>query len=161
MFKISYIIFVKGIIWRQDMNREYEYISALSTDEKYIFVECFCNMVCSDKNVLKEEIEFLKKIGKVYGIAEKDIVVIMKSLNKEQTLEKVSNMSSRSKSLHLIKELCYLANIDSGLDDNEIDFIIDVAEKLNIESDKIKQINKWVLDKILLQKTGDVILEKE
>ena len=54
-----------------------------------------------------------------------------------------------------------MANTDSGLDDSEIDFIIDVAERLNIENDKIKQINKWVLDKILLQKTGDVILEKE
>lgn len=143
------------------MNREYEYISALSTEEKQIFVECFCCMICSDKNVVKEEIEFLKKIGKMYGIAEKDIVLVMKSLNKEQILEKVTSLTTRSKSLHLIKELCYLANTDSGLDDSEIDFIIDVAEKLNIENDKIKQINKWVLDKILLQKTGDVILEKE
>jgi uncharacterized tellurite resistance protein B-like protein len=143
------------------MNREYEYISALSAEEKQIFVECFCCMICSDKNVVKEEIEFLKKIGKMYDIAEKDIVVIMKSINKEQVLDKVRNVSSRSKSLHLIKELCYLANSDSGLDDNEIDFIIDIAERLNVENDKIKQINKWVLDKILLQKTGDVILEKE
>ena len=47
------------------------------------------------------------------------------------------------------------------LDDEEIDFIIDVAEKLNIEGDKIKQINKWVLDKIVLLKTGDIILENE
>ncbi|MBQ2885787.1 MAG: hypothetical protein IJE43_18845 [Alphaproteobacteria bacterium] len=143
------------------MNREYEYISALSTEEKQIFVECFCCMICSDKNVVKEEIEFLKKIGKMYDIAEKDIVLVMKSLNKEQILEKVTSLTTRSKSLHLIKELCYLANTDSGLDDSEIDFIIDVAERLNIENDKIKQINKWVLDKILLQKTGDVILEKE
>ena len=143
------------------MNREYEYISALSTVEKQIFVECFCCMICSDKNVVKEEIEFLKKIGKMYDIAEKDIVMVMKSLNKEEILDKVANISTRSKALHLIKELCYLANTDSGLDDNEIDFIIDVAERLNIENDKIKQVNKWVLDKILLQKSGDVILEKE
>ena len=104
------------------MNREYEYISALSTEEKQIFVECFCCMICSDKNVVKEEIEFLKKIGKMYGIAEKDIVLVMKSLNKEQILEKVTSLTTRSKSLHLIKELCYLANTDSGLDDSEIDF---------------------------------------
>lgn len=143
------------------MNREYEYISALSAVEKQIFVECFCCMICSDKIVVKEEIEFLKKIGKMYDIAEKDIVMVMKSLNKEEVLDKVANISTRSKALHLIKELCYLANTDSGLDDNEIDFIIDVAERLNIENDKIKQVNKWVLDKILLQKTGDVILEKE
>ena len=54
-----------------------------------------------------------------------------------------------------------LANSDRGLDDEEIDFIIDMAERLNIENEKIKQINKWVLDKIVLLKTGDIILENE
>ena len=53
------------------MNREYEDISALSTEEKQIFVECFCCMICSDKNVVKEEIEFFKgqevpEINEVY-----------------------------------------------------------------------------------------------
>ena len=79
------------------MNQEYEYIATLSPEEKKIFVESFCCMVCSDKKVAKEE----------------------------------------------------------------IDFIIDMAERLNIENEKIKQINKWVLDKIVLLKTGDIILETE
>lgn len=143
------------------MNREYDYISALDANEKRIFVECFCCMVCSDKNVAKEEIDFLKRIGKMYGIAEKDIVAMMKNINRDNTIASTSQITDRSKALHLLKELCYLANSDSGLDDAEIDFIIDVAEKVRIESDKIKQINKWVLDRILLQKTGDIILEKE
>lgn len=143
------------------MNKEYEYISTLSSEEKKIFVECFCCMVCSDKNVAKEEIEFLKNIGKMYDIAEKDIVAIMKNLNRDGILNSVNTITDRKKALQLIKELCYLANSDSGLDDAEIDFIIDISERLNVESEKIKQINKWVLDKIVLQKTGDIILENE
>lgn len=141
------------------MNTEYNYIQALNDNEKRIFVECFCCMVYSDKNVAKEEIEFLKGIGKMYGIQEKDIVTILQSMKRDEVLAKVSQITDRKKSLQLVKELCYLANSDSGLDDAEIDFIIDVAEKMNVENDKIKQINKWVLDKILLQKTGEIILE--
>ena len=42
-------------------------------------------------------------------------------------LAKVSTITERKKALQLIKELCYLANSDRGLDDEEIDFIIDMA----------------------------------
>jgi uncharacterized tellurite resistance protein B-like protein len=143
------------------MNREYDYIKKLSTEERHIFVECFCCMVYSDSKVAKEEIAFLKNIGKMYGIEEKEIVSILQNLNKATTMEKVSQITDRKKSLQLVKELCYLANSDTGLDDEEIDFIIDVAESMHVESDKIKQINKWVLDKIVLLKTGDIILETE
>lgn len=143
------------------MNQEYEYIATLSLEEKRIFVESFCCMVCSDKKVAKEEIDFLKNIGKMYEIPEAEIVNIMKNLNKEQILEKVSRITERKKALQLVKELCFLANSDSGLDDDEIDFIIDIAERLNVENEKIKQINKWVLDKLVLLKTGDIILENE
>lgn len=144
------------------MNQEYEYIATLSPDEKKAFLDCFCCMICSDKQVAKEEIEFLKNIGKMYDIPESDIVVVMKSLNKNETVDNIGQkITDRKKALQLIKELCYLANSDSGLDDTEIDFIIDIADKLNIENEKIKQINKWVLDKIVLLRTGDIILENE
>ena len=143
------------------MNREYEYIQTLTQEERRTFVECFCCMVYTDKKVAKEEIEFLKNIGKMYGIDEKEIVHILQNLNKQAIMEKAGQITDRKKSLQLVKELCYLANSDTGLDDDEIDFIIDVAEKMKVESDKIKQINKWVLDKIVLLKTGNIILENE
>lgn len=143
------------------MNREYDYIKTLSSSERRIFVECFCCMIYRDAKVAKEEITFLKNIGKLYGIEEKEIVSILQSLDKSTILEKTSTITDRQKSLQLVKELCYLANSDTGLDDEEIDFIIDVAESMQVESDKIKQINKWVLDKIVLLKTGNIILEAE
>ncbi len=141
------------------MINENDYIKELTAQEKRLFVECFCCMVYADGNVAKEEIEFLKGIGKNYGIEEKDIVQILKEMKKDAVLAKVQQVTDRKKQLQLVKELCYLANSDSSLEDSEIDFIIDIAEKLNVESDKIKQINKWVLDRILLQKTGEIILE--
>jgi len=143
------------------MDHEYDYIATLSADEKRTFVESFCCMVYADGNVAKEEIEFLKNIGKLYGVPEQEIVTILKSMKKEAVMERVKTITERTKALHLVKELCYLANSDTGLDDREIDFIIDVAEAINIDSEKLKQINKWVLDKIVLQKTGEIIMETE
>lgn len=143
------------------MDHEYDYIATLSADEKRVFVESFCCMVYADGNVAKEEIEFLKSIGKLYGVPEQEIVTILKSMKKEAVMERVKTITERTKALHLVKELCYLANSDTGLDDREIDFIIDVAEAVNVDSEKLKQINKWVLDKIVLQKTGEIILETE
>lgn len=141
------------------MDHEYDYINTLTAGEKRIFVESFCCMVYTDGNVAKEEIDFLKSIGKLYDIAEQDIVSILKNMKKDEIMEHIATITDRQKSLQLVKELCYLANSDTGLDDREIDFIIDVAEKLNVDSEKLKQINKWVLDKIVLQKTGEIILE--
>ncbi|MBR2273817.1 MAG: TerB family tellurite resistance protein [Alphaproteobacteria bacterium] len=143
------------------MDKEYDYISTLSAEEKRIFVESFCCMVYTDGNVAKEEIEFLKGIGKLYGITEQEIVSILKNMKREVVMENIAKITDRPKALQLVKELCYLANSDTGLDDREIDFIIDVAETVNIDSEKLKQINKWVLDKIVLQKTGEIILETE
>lgn len=143
------------------MDHEYDYIATLSQDEKRIFVESFCCMVYADGNVAKEEIEFLKGIGKLYGITEQEIVTILKSMKSDVVMERIGTLSDRNKILHLLKELCYLANSDTGLDDSEIDFIIDVAEKTNIDSETLKKINKWVLDKIVLQKTWELLTEAD
>ena len=82
-------------------------------------------------------------------------------MKRDAVMDNVGKITDRQKSLQLVKELCYLANSDTGLEDSEIDFIIDVAEKVNVDSERLKQINKWVLDKIVLQKTGEIILEME
>lgn len=143
------------------MNNEYDYIATLTADEKRIFVESFCCMVYQDGSIAKEEIDFLKGIGRLYSISEQEIVAILKGMNREEVMNKIEQITERTKALQLVKELCYLANSDTGLDDKEIDFIIDVAERLNVDSEKLKQINKWVLDKIVLQKTGEIILETD
>ena len=58
----------------------------------------------------------------------------------------------------LVKELCMVANKDTSLEDNEIDYILDIAEVMNIEPDKVKDINKVVNAYITLAlKAGDLL----
>ena len=79
----------------------------------------------------------------------------------DKFIEEAKKITERTKALQLIKELCLLANIDKDLSDGELDIIIDVAEATNIEQDKVIQINRWVLNNLVLAKVGRIILEED
>ena len=53
---------------------------------------------------------------------------------------------NRQKALYLVKELLTVANSDEDLDDKEIDFVIKVSKALQIEDEKVAEINQLVLD---------------
>ena len=69
-------------------------------------------------------------------------------------------ITNRTNALELVKELCVLANINDDLHDAELDMIIDIAHLLNVEDDKVILINRWVLDSMILNRTGRIIMEK-
>ena len=56
--------------------------------------------------------------------------------------------------------MCVLSNIDDNIEDSELDMIIDVAEAMNIEDEKVLLINRWVLDSAIVLKTGQIIMER-
>ncbi len=56
--------------------------------------------------------------------------------------------------------MCVLANIDNDLADAELDIVIDCARAMGVEDNKIVLINRWVLDSLILSKTGQIIMEQ-
>ena len=52
-----------------------------------------------------------------------------------------------------------IANVDNDLDDTEIDFVIKVSKALNIEDQKVSDLNQLVLDQISLQEKLIKVLE--
>ena len=60
----------------------------------------------------------------------------------------MSVIKDRRKSLYLIKELLSVANADEELEDREIDFIIKVSNVLDVEDEKVAEINQLVLDRL-------------
>ena len=52
-----------------------------------------------------------------------------------------------------------IANVDNDLDDAEIDFVIKVSKALNIEDQKVSDLNQLVLDQISLQEKLIKVLE--
>lgn len=137
-----------------------DYIKTLDYEEKIVFLKIFCAMVRADGVIDAEEIKFLKMISKRYGIDNSTIVDIIKNTADIDYVTEARKITNRQHALQLVKELCVLANIDQNLHDNELDVVIDVARSMGIEDDKIILINRYVLDSLILTRTGQIILEE-
>ena len=138
-----------------------DYINELSMLEKTVFLKLFCKMIKADSTVDNDEIDFLKMIAARYGVDNATLVGIIKETDSINVSAEAAQITNRYHSLQLIKELCVLANIDDDLHDNELDIVIDAARAMNIEDDKVVLINRWVLDSLILSKTGKIIMEEE
>ena len=63
--------------------------------------------------------------------------------------------------LELLKELCFLANVDDSLHDKELQTLIKISRAMGIEDERLILINRFVLDVAILEKTGRIIMEKD
>ncbi|MBO6280969.1 MAG: hypothetical protein J6N49_00410 [Alphaproteobacteria bacterium] len=138
-----------------------DYSKTLSYEEKIIFLKILCIMVKADSVIDNEEINFLKMVGARYGIDNSTMVSIIKSADSINGPAEAAKITNRQHALQLIKELCVLANIDEDLHDHELDIIIDTARAMNIEDERIILINRWVLDSLILSRTGRIIMEQD
>jgi len=140
---------------------EDDFIKELSEEEKVVFLKIFCRLIKSDGNVDASEIQFLKAVAARYGLDNNLVVEIIKKVSSVNYIAEAQKITNRKHALQLIKELCVLANIDELFDDAELDILIDVAQAMNVEEDKVVQINRWVLNNFVLQKVGKIILETD
>lgn len=138
-----------------------DYIKTLLPDEKITFLKLLCKMVKADSLVDNEEINFLKIVAARYGVDNNTMVAIIKNADSIDVQAEARKITNRQHALQLVKELCVLANIDEDLHDSELDIIIDTARAMNIEDDRIILINRWVLDSLILSKTGRIIMEED
>ena len=136
-----------------------DYIKTLSSEEKIIFLKIFCCLIRADGNIDAEEITFLKKIAARYGVDTNTVINIIKT-PKINYVDEARKITSRPHALQLVKEMCVMANIDNDLADEELDVVIDCARAMGVEDEKIVLINRWVLDSLILTKTGQLIMEE-
>lgn len=137
-----------------------DYCDDLTYEEKIVFLKILCKMIKVDGEVDVEELGMLSSLSKYFGVAKEEVINIIKSIKDIDFINELDKINNRQHALELIKELCVLANIDEDLHDRELDFIVDVARALNVEDDKVVLINRWVLDSIILNKAGQIIMEK-
>ena len=140
------------------MNNNFEYVNDLSLDEKLIFLRMIIRMIGKDGRIDDAERSFMKELAGEYQIPREYSAQINQQISEENLLKEAQKLDRR-KSLYLIKELLTVANSDEDLDDSEIDFVIKVSNFLNIEDEKVAELNQLVLDEMSLSERRYQALE--
>ena len=60
----------------------------------------------------------------------------------------------------LIKEMCILAHADNELTDDEVLLIGRVGQAMGVELEKIEQISRWVIDRVIWLEEAKLIFEE-
>ena len=124
-----------------------DYIQQLSEIEKVTFVRALIFLIKSDGSFDDRERECIHEIVNIYNIKDK-VAAINAPMGEDILLTEIANtINDRHKALSLIRELLTMAHIDEELGDAEVNFIEKVAAKLNIEPEKVLQINELVLER--------------
>ncbi len=137
------------------------FIDTLSAGERFIFVKLICGLVAIDRKVTREELLYLKELALKFGVEPESISTMIKTADKPSLLKQARMITDRKKALMLIKDLCMVANSDADLADEEIDFVLDVAEVMNIEPNTVKEINSVVNEYLELSQKACILLEQD
>ena len=137
------------------------FINTLSSGERFIFVKIICGLVAADRQVTREELIFLKEMALKFEVEPESISNMIKHADKPSLIKQARMITTRSKALMLIKDLCMVANTDADLTDNEIDFILDIAEAMNIDPHTVKEINAVVNEYLEISQKACILLEQE
>lgn len=137
------------------------FIETLSAAERFIFVKVICGLVASDRKVTREELLYLKELALKFNVGAENISTMVKTADKQALLKQARMITERPKALMLIKDLCMTANTDTDLADSEIDYILDIAEAMNIEPTIVKDINAVVNEYLALSQKACILLEQE
>ena len=110
---------------------------------------------------LYKELLYLKEVALKYEVSADSLSTMIKTADKETLLKQARMITERPKALMLIKDLCMAANSDADLADCEIDYILDIAEAMNIEPNIVKDINAIVNEYLALSQRACALLEQE
>ncbi len=143
-----------------NMKNQTNYITALSEEEKIIFLQALTSLARSDDKFEDEEKSFVKDLAIAFGIAKDKAEIILQNLSDEELLQRASKIKNRQAALQLIKECCLLANSDGDLSEHEIVLIGKLGQAMGVELEKIEQISQWVIDRIIWLEQGKLIFEQ-
>ncbi len=137
------------------------FIKSLSDGERFIFLKIICGVVASDRVVSREELMYLKELSLKYNVSGESLSAMIKSADRCALIKQARMITDRVKALALVKDMCMAANLDTELTDDEIDYILDIAEALGIEAERVKEINEVVNEYLAVSQKARLLLEQE
>lgn len=121
-----------------------QFIKTLSEGERFTYLKIICGMIAMDKKVSQNELSYLKELANKFAVGSESLATMIKTAEHDILVKQARTITNRVTALVLIKDLCMVANNDVELCDEEIDYILDIAEALNIEADRVRDINTVV-----------------
>lgn len=137
------------------------FINTLSNGERFIFLKIICGTVAANRQVSREELLYLKEAALKYEVSGESLANMIKSSDRTALMMQARMITDRAKALMLIKDMCMVANIDSSLEDSEIDYILDIAAAMRIEPERVKEINAIVNEYLAVSQKACILLEQE
>lgn len=135
----------------------FEYVADLSIEDKILFLKMIIRLIGYDNKIDEHERSFVKELARQYKIPGQYWSEINEYVDENELLNAARQLE-RKKALYLIKELLMVANTDNDFDEREIDFVVKVSEATQIESTKVTDINRLVLDQMaLIERYHDVM----
>lgn len=135
------------------------YTARMNNEDKIAFLKTLSVLAKIDHHFDEDQKEKIQDIALMFGISSEKIPEILQENSSEQVLQQVKHIKNRPVALALIRELCFLANSDRDLSNEEVLFIGKVGEAMGVELEKIEQISQWVIDHIILQEQKKLIFE--
>ncbi len=137
------------------------FIDTLSQGERFIFLKIICGTVAANRQVSRAELLYLKEMALKYEVSGESLANMIKSADRKTLIMQARMITDRAKALMLIKDMCMVSNIDNSLEDSEIDYILDIAEAMGIEPDRVKDINNVVNEYLAVSQKACILLEQE
>lgn len=143
-----------------ELEHDMAYLSKLSEEQRVVFMMALASLANADGKLDEEEKEFIRHVAVIYGVPTSRVEDILLVNDEAEVLDAVKIIDDRRAALELIKEMCVLAHADNELSDSETLFIGKVGQAMGIELEKIEQISRWVIDRVIWLEEAKLIFEE-
>lgn len=132
----------------------------LQNKEKQSYLQAFMFIASSDGIITVEEITALKNIADSMGIHKDKMNFLADEVNKGKKLKDIlAKIKNRQSKLMLIYELILLCYADGEYSDSEKSSMKELTALLNVETEKLVQIENLVDEHIDLKEKLNLVLE--
>ncbi len=130
----------------------------LSLRQKTIFLTCLAQLTSDE--LLDEEMDYIIDIALMCDYPEDKFELIFNPIEENELLDLVKDLSDPLLAKILIRELFYLGYADQELSDDEIVYIMKIADNLKLTIDDVEKISDWVSVGMEWEKLGDELFGK-
>ena len=135
-------------------------LAKLDDNQRVAFMKALASVANADGKLDPEEIEFIKDVAVIYGVPQNRVQEILQISDADDVVYAVQTIDNRRAALELIKEMCILAHADNELSDSEVLLIGRVGQAMGVELEKIEQISRWVIDRVIWLEEAKLIFEE-